>query len=255
MVEFDKVHYPLSLSKVNAGTEKTHLLGIIDSLRKELAAKSQGSAHKSLANPMLDISLSRSHAPTHTFMGSGTLQDQTPILSPQTEILKHQPRYGQDHIHPEANSMAIEGYQQKVKLLEQKMDALQRKHESEILKQQEEHAEEMRTILRHAQELENQIDGLNKEIDQWKDIAEQRRESGGKEREKNLLRDIETLKRKLNEANSNEKLLRAQLKKATETIDYERKKYGVAFKPASREKIQRPGSPWKKSASRSGTLR
>lgn len=37
IVEFDKVHYPLSLVKSVPAQEKTHLVGVIDALRKELA--------------------------------------------------------------------------------------------------------------------------------------------------------------------------------------------------------------------------
>ena len=272
MNEFDKVHYPLSLTKVSGGTDKSHLLGVIDSLKKELAMyKSQGSHNKSLVNPALDISISRSQVPTQTFMGSGLHSDHNNILSPQTDIFKTQPpRYafqnGEYHtsglaspsiqvhqqIDPAQNSAAfLEVGQQKVKLLEAKIEALQSQHKVELAKMQEEHAEEMRTILRHAQELEEKMASVEQELEEWRSIAEQRREAGSKDRERGLQREIEGLKRKLNESNANEKLMRAQLKEARETIDVERKKFGVSYKSTSKDKI-RPGSPWKKPVSRSG---
>lgn len=269
MVEFDKVHYPLSLTKVSAGTDKSHLLGVIDSLRKELAVyKSQGSNQKSIVNPMLDMSMSRSHAATHTFMGSGF--DQNPILSPQTEHVKQHPtRYNMippemaANLHSPAHYQSLdptsifEMGQQKAKLLQAKIEAQQQDFNSSFAKQQAEHAEEMRTILRHAQELEERLAFAEGEVEQWKTVAEQRRETGGREREKALQKEIEALKRKVNEATANEKLARAQLKEARETIDVERKKFGVAYKPArdikdnGLEKASRL-SPWKRPNSRSG---
>ena len=266
MVEFDKVHYPLSLAKVSAGTDKSHLLGVIDSLRKELSVyKSQGPNQKSMVNPMLDISMSRSQAATHTFMGSGF--DQNPILSSQTEYMKHQPlRYNMTpsdittNLHSPAHYQSLdptsifEMGQQKAKLLQAKIEAQQQDFADSIAKLQAEHAEEMRTILRHAQDLEERLAKAEGDVEQWQTVAEQRRETGGREREKALQKEVEALKRKINEANANEKLVRAQLKEARETIDVERKKFGVAYKSASREKVLRPGSPWKRPVSRSGRL-
>lgn len=264
LVEFDKVHYPLSLTKVNPGTDKQHLLGVIDSLRKELAsAKSQGPILKNLGqNPGLDISMSRSHAPTQTYVGSNMMGDHLNLISPLSEIIpkSYGARYAGQHqettfLAPQDNSShlaLVEAAQQKVKLLEAKIEALQAQHTRAANDLQQEHAEEMRTVLRHAKDLEERLEAAEKEIEEWKAVAEQRRDAGGKEKERSLQREVEALKRKLNEANSNEKLLRAQLKEARETIDIERKKFGVAYRPASREKVQRLGSPWKRPVSRSG---
>ncbi len=266
MVEFDKVHYPLSLTKVNAGTDKQHLLGVIDSLRKELASvKAQGPVLKNFVpNTGLDISMSRSQAPTQTYMGSGMMGDHLNLMSPQSEIIpkSYGPRYSGHHhettfLPPQDNSsqMAlVEAAQQKAKLLEAKIEALKAEHARAVNDLNHEHAEEMRTVLRHAKDLEEKLEAAERETEEWKTVAEQRRDAGGREKERALQREVEALKRKLNEANSNEKLLRAQLKEARETIDIERKKYGVAYRPVSREKAQRPGSPWKRPVSRSGSL-
>lgn len=254
MVEFDKVHYPLSLSKVNSGTDKTHLLGVIDSLRKELASyKTQGTGQKSMTNPALDLSISRSHTGPPTFQNGQTLLAEQLLLSPHPEP-KHygsQPQGYQQFSAPGADSQLLEAANQRSRLLEAKISALQRQHADEIAKLAAEHGDEMRLVLKHAADLEQDVARLAEEAAQWKEVADQRRMSGGKEREEALKKDVEVLKRKVNEALANEKILRAQLKQARDTIDQERKKFGVVGRKNSREKVARPDSPWKKPASRS----
>ena len=49
IVEFDKVHYPLSLTKSSPAQEKNHLVGMIESLRKELAFYKSQSQQSRLA--------------------------------------------------------------------------------------------------------------------------------------------------------------------------------------------------------------
>lgn len=279
IVEFDKVHYPLSLTKVSSGSDKSHLLGVIDSLKKELAMyKSQTGNQKSIMTPILDVSMSRSHAPTNNFSHGYGMGHQGEIhnhYSPNLDSIKKidsryafagiehnisppQPQYqGQPHLIEtpsvtlETHQAAVDMSQHKAKLLEAKIQALEEKHLMEILKLQDEHASEMRVVLKHTEDLESQVVTLEGELTEWKTIAEERRVAGGKEKERVQQREIEALKRKQNETVSNEKLLRAQLKEARETIDNERKKFGVTRKVNSREKI-RVGSPWKKPVSRSG---
>lgn len=252
MVEFDKVHYPLSLSKVNSGTDKTHLLGVIDSLRKELASyKTQGTGQKSMTSPALDLSISRSHLGPPTFHNGHTLLADNVLLSPQAE-----PRHyaSQAHHPAPADALLLETANQRASLLEAKISAMHRQHAEEISRLTIEHGDEMRTVLKHAKDLEDEVARLSEEAAQWKEVADRRRLAGGRDREEELKRDVDALKRKVNEAVANEKMLRAQLKQARDTIDQERKKFGVVGRKDSREKVARPGSPWKKPASRSGTI-
>lgn len=276
IVEFDKVHYPLSLSKVNSGSDKSHLLGVIDNLKKELAMyKSQTTNQKSMISPMLDVSMSRSHAPTQNYGHAiGGIGEANQLYSPNLDSIKKiDSRYafaGGDHmsvhqqapvyqmeqqssVSHESHRAAMEMAQQKIKLLESKIQAMEGKQAKETIKLQEEHASEMRVVLKHTEELEAKIFELEEEAAQWRTVAEERREAGGKDKERALQREIEGLKRRVNEVTSNEKLLRAQLKEARETIDNERKKFGVSKKALSREKV-RIGSPWKKPVSRSVSL-
>lgn len=267
--EFSKVHYYLTLEKVGIGAEKAQLLGVIDSLKKELSLyKSQTINQKSIMNPMLDVSICRSHAQTNQY-GTDQIftEPQPPLFPPHLEPIKkidnkyaftsneQQAQYRQANNLPlislQMHESAMEMQQQKVKLLESKILEIEERYAAEMLKVKDEHAKEMRVVLRHTEDLENRTAELEEELAEWKSIAEQRRATGGKEKEKELQRELELLKRKLNECASNEKLLRNQLREARETVDYERKKYGVSKKTPSREK-GRLGSPWKKPVSRSG---
>lgn len=137
---------------------------------------------------------------------------------------------------------------QKVAKLTEKVTAVEKKKEEEK-RASEERLRERESDLEDAKkELEERQSEWDSEKQQYEAELTRMYSSKGESAKD---REILDLRRKLNEMRSNERMLRAHLKQANDSLELERKKSNLVH----RKFTTRNDSPWKQPLSRSGRLR
>lgn len=293
MVEFDKVHYPLSLNKVSFGNNQAHLIGTIQNLKKELSFyKSQGnssmqsssmmqgggggSVHSSFMGPSSNHSQFQPPGVINQILpnSSGVSGSQTLNLGNVDSQTSNQGQIFGSQL--QASQTSVTPTQEDMKVLMLKIDELQ--GEIGRLKTQETGQKEgfkkkkgkvglaeprprkllpqpQNASLNSSSEDENDGDELEQNVNSTNNKRT-------KNREVELLRaEVQTLRIKVDEMSKTEKMLLRQLKEANEALELERQKRSPLNQikksglSGTSKRDKRPDSPWKKgNRSRSGRI-
>ena len=249
MVEFDKVHYPLSLLKSSPGNEKTHLIGVIESLRKELTFYKSGPAPSRQPQTPADTSLRRSspslshqsqtRGPGDSMLQFGVPAGPVPGLGAAGKIRQIDSKYNFDNMDGGRNggdSRYIDMLKEENEILKEKVSRLEEK----VRYISEKRSEEKEKFEERLGEMLEEAEALRKEMEEREECW-RREKSGGKGAEK----EIEEMRRKLNEAKFGERKAKEEAKRAKEELEVERKKN------SGRGRI---GTPVKRGASRSSRV-